>query len=218
MFNFKLENPFDSFRRVLERVPVSGVVRRELQARYTQLNRPYHGLYHLATMWDLHQYFTPPFDHIGPFMRWESTQQTIASAIVFHDAVYDTERNDNEEQSALLWMSAGHDQTIVDPRWVHDTIIATKHPLADRPIHDELREYFVGLDLAWLAAPYELFQLMARLIRLEYPHYSDAEWKSHGVFVTTLLDAPVIFKDTRLRAEFEDAVKANLRRHLSELA
>ena len=194
---FDIERPYEVFEHLLRSVPVASRIKVDLRNRHLGRTRHYHGLLHLATMWQIHR-------HLSPFNNAEyllGSDCRIASAIAFHDAVYDATSKANETRSALMWEES-HEGNESDRDWVFNAIMATQNHMAERPLEtaqDRLREWFVGLDLASLAAPWHDFLLNNRLIRLEYIHVSDEDWKTeNGFFLRSLLDSPIIYRDSFL--------------------
>lgn len=129
----------------------------DLRARWAEPHRKYHTV-----------------DHLDDLVRQihecreltDRERQFLLLAALFHDAVYDPRRNDNEERSAQLLMDhsdAGNPdiQTVV--RIVRDT--------KDHAPSDELSKRFSEMDMN--IATRQLSELLEweRGIRFEYSHY-----------------------------------------------
>lgn len=182
---------------------------------YMARNRLYHGIYHIAFMWDLHRKLSTAFSSYE-YLERAFSYIDAARSILYHDAVYNATSKTNEHDSAEMWL---RDVRHEEPDWVHGTIMATADHLADRPVEsneDKLREWVVGLDLAGLAAPWETFALNNRLIRLEYSHVSDAEWDNGRSGFMRALSGKKIFKDTILYDLLEKSAHDNIERLLAE--
>ncbi len=219
---FEVGCPHDEFEEMLALVPVGEPQKRDLRNRYLSRERLYHGILHLATMWQIHKKLrAEKINSAVPNQVFvnQYVDHIIASAIVYHDAVYDATSKTNEFDSATLWGSDISDVIADDFAGdVYQCIISTEKHLS-KPHRGEVAEWFVGLDLASLAAPWDIFVLNNRLIRLEYHHLDDAAWRAgNGAFLRSLLTAPVIFREEVLRTHFEADARANLVRHLDGLS
>src|SRR5215470_11849955 len=71
---------------------ISDPVRAELVSAYTASDRHYHDLRHIETLLGLADACASAI----------TDREAVEAAIWFHDAIYDTRRNDNEERSAGL--------------------------------------------------------------------------------------------------------------------
>ena len=99
-------------------------------------------------------------------------------AAFFHDAVYDPQRRDNEEQSAALaervleraGLAAGARR-----RTVGDLVRATAAPRGDRPTPD--RAVLLDADLAVLGSEPAAYQAYVTGVRAEYAHVDDEAWR-----------------------------------------
>jgi predicted metal-dependent HD superfamily phosphohydrolase len=179
--------------------------------RYGQIHRHYHGLYHIAFLYALHDDLC--FQNDALFLK--NRLKDVCRAILYHDAIYDPTSKTNEYDSAQLWVAHGGSPD----DWVYSAIMATAAHLTERPVEnddDRLREWFVGLDLASLAAPTEIFTLNNKLIRLEFGHISDQQWKGGRTSFIESLSGGIIYRDPFLHGLFEDRAHANITRLLSK--
>jgi predicted metal-dependent HD superfamily phosphohydrolase len=123
---------------------------------------------HYHTRQHLDECLTQFHDYRGLAKRPEE----IEIAIWFHDAIYDTYRSDNEKKSAL-WAgeylaSAGVNRNTV--KRVTNMILATK----THETNDPDSALMVGINLAILDAPPNVFERYDRAIRLEYAWVPEA--------------------------------------------
>lgn len=179
---------------------------------YGQIHRHYHGLYHIAFLYALHDHLS--FDADVSYLDITRLKD-ICDAILYHDSVYDPTSKLNEHNSTQLWIAHGGKPG----DWVSNAIMATAAHLTERPVEndeDRLREWFVGLDLASLAAPWDIFTLNNRLIRLEFSHVSDEHWKGGRTSFIESLSGGTIYRDPILHGLFEDRAHANITRLLKE--
>lgn len=125
-------------------------------------DRRYHTHRHLQEGIDLLQ-------HLSAGSPWPAR---VALAWFMHDVVYDPQRHDNEEQSALL----SHEALLeagLPPREVQaidKLILVTRH--AAVPICDA-EKLLVDIDLSILGAPAARYNEYTRQVREEYSHVPD---------------------------------------------
>ena len=136
----------------------------------------------------------------------------------FHDAVYRTWRQDNEERSArwaFEFLSACGAPTDVAAR-VRDLVMATKH-LGSEVSGDAA--LIVDIDLSILGEPPDVYDGFERNVRKEY------WWVPRARFVTarsavlrSFLDRPAIYHWPAFRERYETQARSNLERALADLA
>lgn len=171
----------------------------ELTQRYTEPQRHYHGIGHIADM--LEQ---------GRGLALTAVQ---VLAIWFHDAIYDPTRDDNEEQSARLALARLPQQgvAVADAEAVAAIVRDTKGHV---PTH-ALSPAVIDLDLAALAAPWPRFAANTEAIRREYAHVPDAAFvagRKH--FFARMLERPRLYW-TPFGEALEPIARANLARSLA---
>ncbi len=208
--------PYQAVHTLFSLLPVSPDRRAAVMDRYCAQDRLYHGLYHLASMWTLHLAWR---DRLG--VASDAADRLTACCIAYHDCVYDARSGCNEARSAELWLDDTAEAAVpqADRAWVADSIRASQDHLAPAPAgqHDELRDWFLDLDLAMLAVPAESFALADSLVRLEYRHVPDAEWRiRRQASLRRFLDAPVLFRHPAIRALCDAAARDNLRRRAAQ--
>ncbi len=184
-------------------------VRVDLEDRYREPQRAYHNLQHLAEC----------FDRLAEVRhRIKDRDQAVVSlALWFHDAVYDTRRSDNEEQSAtlaervLLESGAGTELA----RELADLVLATKH---DCTPQTTLAQWLVDIDLAILAAPSTRFDEYEQQVRREYEWVPDADFRfGRARILRQFIDRAYVFETDDFRDRYEVAARANLARSLAKL-
>ena len=216
---------------LLAQVPVAEVVKRDVVRRMDGAERFYHGLDHLALLWRRHRRYGA-----AEGLLEEPIATLIASAILFHDCIYDVRRFDSEERSARHWLASSHDSGLAeaDRLWVADTIRATKAHLAyqpsaafrrsdaagevDAPQHESdatLRErarvWVLDLDLTPLGEEPAVFDENSRLLRRETPHLDDAASAQMRLrFLGLFAEAPTIYRTATLAAAFEAQARRNI--------
>jgi predicted metal-dependent HD superfamily phosphohydrolase len=180
----------------------------QLAAAYSQPHRRYHAISHvehclqqLAEDW---QYAVHPNE-----VRW---------ALLFHDAVYDPRREDNEARSADWACRVMEElQRPEDEKArVRALIMATAHASEPRTADEAL---LLDIDLSILGAGEAAFDEYDRSIRAEYEwvpqeHYRQARAR----VLQSFLDRERIYSTVVYRQRYERPARANLQRALARLA
>ena len=193
---------------------LSRSARRELLAKYSERQRYYHNAYHIAFMWYAHCTLIKQFDISRRYAY--ACPTGIADAIACHDVIYDmtASHGTNEADSAFWWLQ--HTSTPSNT-WVDIAILATADHFGYTR-GDLWVDWFLGLDLLALAAPYDIFRQTSFAIRAENAHMSNEDWNiRQRVFRQKAIRTPHIFKNEQLRKEFEAPARDNLRRALLQL-
>lgn len=177
-----------------------------LAAAYRSPGRYYHGERHVTECLARFAELRPMAEHPGE----------IEVALWFHDAVYDTRRDDNEARSAAWAASflraAGAGRQTVD-RVAH-LVLATRSHDADG-IDAEI---MLDVDLAILGAPAEAFEAYDAAIRREYAWVGDAEFRRRRAQILRgFLDRPAIYRTPPFHARYEARARGNLARKVAEL-
>ena len=142
--------------RILDLVPEKGLLL-ELESSWSELGRAYHDARHLGECLALWSLWGDAADE----------PETVALAIWFHDAVYDTHSTDNELKSAI-WaaralISAGGPAGLAQR--VFDLVMATRH---GAPAHGTDAQLLADIDLAILGSPSARFDEYNIDVRREY--------------------------------------------------
>ena len=195
-------------------VPVGAAARQGVLRRMADTDRHYHGTRHLAVLWGRHLRYGA-----GLPVREVPWHRLIASAIAFHDAIYDPTRRDNEALSATLWRDSA---PVLEPweiDWVSGTILATADHLGAVPEGGmtpeawSARLWMLDLDLTPLGEEQAEFERGTAGLRAEYAHLDDAAWNAgRDSFLRGLAARPVLFRTPLLASVFEAQARANLDR------
>lgn len=187
-----------------------GLVLSSLIAAYDDASRHYHDLVHIGAMLSgLEAFEASPVE--GP--------DALILAILFHDAIYDATRAENEEASARLARLHLTDLGVAADTIarVEALILATRHGgevLADDP---ELA-LLVDLDLAILAAEPARYSAYASAIRREYAHVPDEKFRvGRAAVLAAFLARPNIYTTPELSARWEARARENLAVELATL-
>jgi predicted metal-dependent HD superfamily phosphohydrolase len=182
----------------------------ELVRAYAESHRHYHTLDHIADLLLLLE------KHDGA-----SDADAVKLAILFHDAVYDPARQDNEAASANLavkWLSVvGFSRPLLDK--VERYILATQHGATPQAMEDADLDMLLDLDLSVLAAPSDRYRAYAQAIRQEYAIVPDTLYRpGRRRVLDEFLARPHIYRTERLRALWEASARANLSGEIAALA
>ena len=177
----------------------------QLVGRYSEAHRKYHSLQHL----------TECVCVLEPVLFLATRPAEVELALWFHDAIYEPQRSDNEEQSAA-WARAALVECGVSSESaerVRRLVMATRHAAhSDWP--DE--QLVVDVDLYILGAPEERFAEYERQIREEYAFVPD--WlfrRKRRAILRGFLDRAHIYSTQHFRAALEERARENLQRAVS---
>jgi predicted metal-dependent HD superfamily phosphohydrolase len=176
----------------------------QLLARYSQPHRFYHTLQHLEEC----------FAVLAPATHFAEHLAEVELALWFHDAVYDTRAQHNEEQSAR-WaeqalLAAGASQVIAGR--IGNLVVVTKHNAV--PEGEDAR-LLVDVDLSILGAAEERFAEYERQVREEYRWVAEAAFRQGRARVlASFLERPSIYSTSWFAVRLEGRARANLQRSL----
>jgi predicted metal-dependent HD superfamily phosphohydrolase len=189
----------------------SCLVDAELRARaaYAQPHRRYHDERHLDDC--LRQ-----LDDLRDVT--EDDRRRLRWAALWHDAIYDPLRIDNEERSADLakaeLIGCGVDETDADE--VARLILLTKGHSVDEA--DRLGALLVSVDLSILGSDPERYSSYAADVRAEYAHVPDEGWRSRRAAVLRhLIEANPLYPNADFRQRLEAQAKRNMDAELRSL-
>jgi len=179
----------------------------ELVARYSEPHRFYHTLQHLRECF----FVLEPASHLARRLA------EVQLALWFHDAVYDTRAQDNEEESAhwaeqsLLAGGAGLDAAAR----VRKLVLTTKHNAVPE---EEDAKLLVDVDLSILGAEESRFAEYERQIRQEYGWVpEDLFRQGRARLLASLLNRSSIYSTAWFASRLEEQARKNLSRSLEEL-
>ena len=177
-----------------------------LARAYAEPSRHYHNQSHVAEL----------LKQFAPVRHLARSPQEIEIAIWFHDAVYDTRKSDNEEQSAE-WArthltNAGAESSAIQR--VVDMIIATKTHQSENK--DAL--LLLDIDLGILGAPPPVFERYDEAIRKEYHWVPDETYRAGRLQVLAgFNERERIYRTDHFHDRLEAAARANLQRKIEAL-
>lgn len=179
----------------------------ELVARYSEPHRRYHTIRHLDECFAKLEELRPEANH----------PEEVEFALWFHDAIYDTRRQDNEAKSAT-WArataSAANLPAAVGDR-ILSLIMATRH---DAEPHEPDEKVLVDVDLSILAESPERFDEYESQIREEYSWVPAIVFRSkRREILREFLMRASIFNTRKFVEAYEEQARANLERSIKRL-
>lgn len=181
-----------------------------LLARHREPHRRYHTATHV--MWVLRHVDriaaagVPPTVDLG----------AVRLAALFHDAVYDPRRADNEALSADLAAAAAAELGWTAERCatVHRLVMATA---GHSPVADD-EAVLVDADLAVLGGEPKDYTAYVAGVRGEYAHVPTDQWRvGRAEVLQRFLDLPRLFTTEVMHLEREERATANLTAELASL-
>jgi pantetheine-phosphate adenylyltransferase len=147
--------------------------------RWSEPHRHYHNMNHLN---DLISQINE--DYADGKLN-ESEREKLTLTALFHDLVYEPDRNDNEERSADIFYRFCSEQYNVDLVEVKQMILDTKNHIPSTP----LSRRFIDYDMNICERNYDELLEWEEGIREEYSMFADGEYKSGRIkFLESILD------------------------------
>lgn len=167
--------------------------------------------------------------HIDALLELSRAHRTLLAdpvavdlAIIYHDAVYEPSRPDNEAASAAMaagWLERlGVSDVLIDK--VCGYIEATKHAggAPEAGVADPDLDHLLDFDLSVLAAEPAEYEAYAAAIRREYSVYPDLLYRrGRASVLAKLLAMPPLYRTPALKAQWEKRARENLARELAGL-
>ena len=181
---------------------------RAAEAAYARPVRAYHSWAHVQEV----------LRHLATVPAWHHPRE-VTLAAVFHDAIYEAGRSDNEARSAALAADAIAQfmpNDGVDVAYVRRLIeLTARHgKLGDEALDDDAR-HFLDADMAILGSAPDAFDAYDAGIATEYAHVPKLIFQfNRRRFLKRLLESPRIFLSDLFHARLDAAARANLRRAL----
>jgi predicted metal-dependent HD superfamily phosphohydrolase len=180
---------------------------RDVLLRYSEPHRHYHTRQHLAECFEKVEDIISLAEHPGE----------VLVGLWFHDAIYDTQRHDNEQRSADWARSAARElgASAESAQRIHDLIMFTRHSAAPVGVDAQV---LVDADLSILGAPAARFQEYEAQVRSEYSWVPDDAFRSRrAMILKELLGRSHLYSTARFRARYEARARRNLQQSLKDL-
>ena len=183
--------------RLLDAAVVAG----GLGAKYTQPHRAYHNLLHVEDVLLRIEELAPP----------QEDELALALAAWFHDAVYQPERDDNEERSAYAAYDA-LEQAGASPKLMAEVMRLIRLTATHEADTDDIAgAVLCDADLAILGAPREKYVQYAQGIRQEYVHVPMTAYHAGRTQVLrAFLDREHIYSTTYGREHWQTRARENI--------
>ena len=179
----------------------------DLNRLYSESHRAYHNLFHI-------RHCLGEFEQTIHLLNYPNE---VEMAIWFHDAIYNTQREDNEEKSAELARQVSRTIELTDSfaEKAYNLILSTKHTM----VPDDMdAQTLVDIDLCIIGRPDEEFDEYERSIRNEYSWVLDKQFKAvRASILQGFLDRPYIYYTKFFRQKYEDQARRNLKSSLIQL-
>ena len=172
-----------------------------LKEKYSEQSRFYHNLSHIKTLLNLLESFDYKI----------RDRHAITFSIWFHDIIYNTKRNDNEEESARLASETlGKLQVNMETiEFVRDMILATKGHSGRNLAEDG--KLFLDMDLAILGMKEETYKKYTKAIREEYYWVPELVYRSsRGNILKGFMDRERIYFTDEMKERFERQARKNI--------
>jgi predicted metal-dependent HD superfamily phosphohydrolase len=188
---------------------ISGAVRNELIARYSEPHRRYHTMVHIEDC----------LAQVAASTDMDENQRALMDAAIwFHDAIYDATRNDNEAASAKL---AAERLTAegAPPAFIGEVVrlilLTAGHSVQ---AGDAIGARLVSIDLSILGAEPDLYDAYAAAIREEYAYVPEPLYRAgRAAILGRFLESEALFADPVWAGRYETQARSNLTREIAAL-
>jgi predicted metal-dependent HD superfamily phosphohydrolase len=198
---------FDAWAELAGGSPTSRTEWAALVSAWSEPHRHYHGLAHLAAVLGL----------VGELAGGAADPAAVALAAWYHDAVYDPERDDNEQVSAER-ARAGLRGLVPDERVDEVARLVLLTAGHSPEPGDANGAVLCDADLAVLAGPPDAYAAYASAVREEYGHLSDEEFTAGRIAVLEhLLALPLLYRLPAVADVWTPRARANLTAELTLL-
>lgn len=179
-----------------------------LVRQYTQKNRYYHNLTHIASL----------FEWQDVLQHDQSVPQAVSLAIWFHDLIYRPGRRDNEARSARMAQKALAPWHLPNElvEGLRALILATTRHLPTGQHPDEA--LFLDMDIAILGAEQNTYDAYCLAIRQEHRHFPDLLYRAGRAKVLRhFLNRDRLYHHPWMYEQLEQPARTNLARELEQL-
>ena len=177
---------------------------------YQEKHRKYHILSHLL-------YCFKELESVRSLLH---SPLTVMFAIWYHDIVYDTCMQNNEEESALAAKQALREMGLFSENFINKVvqmILASKHT-SHHGSNDNDTLFFLDIDLSILGADEETFDAYEKQIRLEYFWVELSAYKrGRTAVLESILKNKPILKTEQFNTKCGKQAEMNLKRSLAAL-
>lgn len=188
---------------------ISGAVRDELIARYSEPHRRYHTMTHIEDC----------LAQVAASTDMDENQRALMDAAIwFHDAIYDATRNDNEAASAKLaserLTAEGAQPAFID-EVVRLILLTAGHSVQ---AGDAIGARLVSIDLSILGAEPDRYDAYAAAVREEYAYVPEPLYRAgRAAILGRFLESEALFADPIWAGRYETQARSNLTREIAAL-
>ena len=177
---------------------------KELKSYYCRADRYYHNLTHLD---HLHQELLPVKDLVDDW-------QVLVLSVAYHDSIYNTIKQDNEEKSAKYALEKITKLNLSESRIqsCKEQILATKGHQ-----HSKFNDtnYFTDADLSILGMPENVYEDYINAVRKEYAFYPDFLYKpGRQKVLKHFLGMNSVYKTDHFKNKYEMKARQNMEAEL----
>jgi len=141
-------------------------------------------------------------------------REILTQALLWHDAVYDPMRSDNEERSAAL--AVDHCNAGIRDEVGRLILLTKSHNVDDT---DRLGSIMISIDLSILGADAAEYAKYIAAIREEYRQIpEDIYRKGRAAILKRFLERPAIYPYPPLRERLEQTARRNIAREIADPA
>ena len=179
----------------------------ELIDAYNEPHRHYHTMNHVYSCLNL----------LDGLPVTGENKDMLEFAIWFHDLIYDSASQTNEQESATLAYNWLENRNVSCAEEVKG-MIELSADYVNAQLTNETEKFFHDLDLAILGSPKVTYQEYATDIRREYEHMSDDEFAAgRSSFLTKMIEKQKIFQTDAFHDLFEEIARENIRNEIEQL-
>ena len=187
---------------------VPAVMWSDLEAAYQTLPRAYHNIQHVHEV-------TAHYQNVAASIGWQNPKE-VYLAVLYHDAIYQAGRKDNEARSAELALLAIEkylgDESIDVAKVKSLVELTARHGHLHSEILDQDAAHFLDCDMAILGADAAQFLAYDKAIASEYrgklPGWMFQFYRRK--FLKSLLDSPRIYLSNSFFESYEAKARANI--------
>ncbi|MEW7289165.1 HD domain-containing protein [Aquimarina sp. 2304DJ70-9] len=180
----------------------------EIEKKHTKKNRYYHNLSHLEHL------YTQLNEVKDKIRDWDM----VLFALFYHDYIYNTLKQENEEESAKKAIEVLNLLSIDKNRieLCNEIILATKGHNTSK--NNDVN-YFTDADLSILGSDWEGYKTYFKKVRKEYKYYPDFVYnKGRAKVLQHFVKMPQIFKTHHFKIRYEAKAKENLQQEIDLLS
>ncbi len=179
----------------------------ELIRHYSSDFRQYHGLTHIIKLLTLFEEYKFSIQN----------KDLVFFAIWFHDAVYSTWRDDNEEKSAF-WAKEVLKETTLPPESIEKVVHYIRATKTHESNNDMDLNFFLDFDLSILGSDDAIYDVYARQIREEFSLMPTFMYnRGRRKVLNYLLNRPNIYQTFVFQNAMESKARENIQRELNKL-